>query len=381
MRWFLFISFSLPFALIHAQTQVIADLESDTPYPNAQSRITEQECSTVDLTKESGPVRLQVGGTCYAYTAMELLNFNEEKKYSAIHLASLHQDRSEKPNEVGVSKLIGFSGGSVANTLINAYQNGVCPDELIISIDAEKVNTKSYEKIMNLFESSKKIDLTKQCIQDVFSMPNPLEMILQIARNVEVEKAKKDKHRILVLVQKSFPSFPLTEFENVFNESRDVATFFNALIINSCKNNLIKINTKKVKFTYLSTSIDKKTNKKIIYDESREKMFKEMNEKLQNHNPVGISYYSYGLIYTRKSEEHSAHASLVAGRMWQEATKDFSGRVKERAGCYYLVKNSWGKDWSPPYGSKARSVAGMPGYYMLSEKNFKEHVYGITTLE
>jgi len=50
---------------------------------------TQATCSTVKLMDKSGPVRNQTHGACYAYAAIELLNFGKPKQYSALHLAEM----------------------------------------------------------------------------------------------------------------------------------------------------------------------------------------------------------------------------------------------------------------------------------------------------
>jgi hypothetical protein len=60
-----------------------------------KTNTTQKSCSTVDLSSKLGPVRDQVGGSCYAYTATDLLSFGETKQYSAFHLATQFKGKED----------------------------------------------------------------------------------------------------------------------------------------------------------------------------------------------------------------------------------------------------------------------------------------------
>jgi hypothetical protein len=69
----------------------------NTPYPVAKTVNNEESCTSKKFVTQMGAVREQTGGTCYAYVAMYLLNYDQEEnkdKYSALHLAALMDDHN-----------------------------------------------------------------------------------------------------------------------------------------------------------------------------------------------------------------------------------------------------------------------------------------------
>jgi len=352
---------------LEAKPKLYSQLKTDTPYPDAKVVMDEKSCTTVDLALESGPVRTQVGGSCYAYTAIELLNFGQEKKYSAVHLASLNP-RKRKPG-TGLSEINGFAGGNVTPAVNKGYEVGLCPEDVIPSIDKDNNNTAIYEKIMEAFKDSKEVNLAEECIQDVFVRSNVFEMVEQIRKNFSIGRAQAKKRRVLKLVREYFPSFPIVEFEKIYHSSKYPSDFFYSLISKSCENKLVFLEKKKARTLNIFDYSKTHDTYYFFNDEKRTKMFGELNQALGQKKPVSISFYPYGLILPFSQKQHGTHASTVMGRVWKDNT------------CQYLVKNSYGEDWRVSWGVKGRSSEEHPGYFVISEQQLKEHVNAITYLE
>lgn len=94
-----------------------------------------------------------------------------------------------------------------------------------------------------------------------------------------------------------------------------------------------------------------------------------INHSLDKARPAGISYITGGLIQDPNPSSNAFHASVVAGRSWVNGS------------CQYLIKNSWGADWKVRAGLKALNSADHPGYFIVSEKQLMEHLFGTTTID
>src|SRR5688572_17524029 len=103
---------------LNLQAEPLDIQDTETPFPDATPKTTKEECTTVDLTSKTGPVRSQTGETCYAYSAMDLLAFGlPDQHYSALHLAGIYADWGYSTGIEGLEKVEGFNGGSVKKAI------------------------------------------------------------------------------------------------------------------------------------------------------------------------------------------------------------------------------------------------------------------------
>lgn len=368
---------SLP---LHAE--YIEVKEKGSPMPGAVPTMTKETCGKVDLTDKMGPVRNQTGGTCYAYAATELLNFNKSKTYSALFTAAVYDKDFSTDKENGIDLITGFNGGSVQEALKRLGVTGMCPEENVPSIDPNHINRGLFTRIMNHYQASKKVDLYTACVQDYDWwewLSSPLATLDKHFENNKIENAKKDKDLTLRYLRKYFPSISDRQFEMLYKTSANEAIFMNNVIVLACSGYVDPIEpapTTKSTFT-----VQVKKGKNLYNPEKRLLILQHLNEALEKGIPASMSYYTRGLIQPSRAKNHEAHSSVVVGRAWREEVKNFWGSLVQPAGCYYLVKNSWGENWDPPANTKALAVTDKPGHFLVSEKDLLEHAHEITTVE
>jgi hypothetical protein len=369
--------------------------DGDTPFPNPKIKMNEKSCGKVDLAAKVGPVHTQMGGTCYAYTALDLLNFGTSTRYSATYLAALkpYSPPPEKKaplckgdvagapsvfDEVG-----GFSGGNVSATIKLGMERGLCPESVLPS--SAGVLKKDYQKLLEYYQKVNKSrsSSAEACQEDSSAsiVDKKLFNILQekFSSDSEVWKSKEVQREI----QNMYPTLSAEKVSGISNSSNSSDELIKRLNEESCKGKL----SKGIPPGKGENNIRVVTNKyhkgcsKFYYEEDREAILDLINKGMDSGNPVGVSYVTGGLIKQPKELGHSYHASIVAGRDWLDEETDKKGNVIRPGGCYYLIKNSWGEDWKVRDGLKAKSSELYPGYFVISEKQLMEHAYGATSID
>lgn len=377
------------YKLIHREAKPL--LSGGTPMPNPPLKMTPQTCSKVDLAPKMGPCRNQTGGTCYAYTATELMNFGlYPKTYSAMHLATLRgKDDQEKAAAIDESKplasLGGWNGGFVGSAIKLGMDNGMCPDEYLPSV-AKNLNP-AYKKLIAYYiqVTKRKGQLDDEC--QLFlkehggESPEKLMAII-LGKGIERDQIWKSEE-VQEEVKRLYPTVPLERVKEIQAASKDPDDFVKDMAVEVCKNHLVKPVPPGKKPTDVKETRNnfKEGGKSWYYEEDRTELLDKLNAALNSGRPAGISYVTGGLIQPPKTEDHAFHASAVAGRNWLPEERDASGKVVTPAGCYYKIKNSWGEDWKVKDGLKARSSSANPGYFIVSEKQLMEHLYGVTTID
>lgn len=354
------------------------------PYPNAKTSMNKESCTKVDLSNKMGPVRNQTGGSCYAYAAMELLNHDQPQLYSALHLTVMQEGEfKQKMNGNSLDTVKGFNGGQIQTALKAGLEHGLCPEKIAPSVSAKD---QIYSGLLDYYKKirQKGYLVDGECaLHFIETILDKDVSTLDDIKKMQIQKLKLWRASdIKRYIQNLYPKVNPRTLDEIFWSSKDATDFTKKLALHACKNNLKKnvppgkttANVKDViSYKYVN-------GKEVVYDSDRKAMLDVINKSLLNNKPAGISYYTQGLVLQGQGM-HGLHASTVAGRKWVEETRDENGNIISEAGCYYLVKNSWGKRWKPAAGTKAIAVEGKPGFFAMSEKDLLEHVYGTTVIE
>ncbi len=342
-----------------------------TPFPSMPTRMNEGSCGKLDLSDELGPVHDQTAGTCYAYTALDLMNFGASKRYSPLYLATLKTlsplpTAPACPGEPNVSPNIfsfvgGMNSGDIAEAIELGMSTGLCPENLFPSSD--RVLKEDYKKILEYYQHLRVGDKT---IVEICDPKDPRLLSDLLATSGKSWKSNAIKRQ----AKHMFPSLEVERISAIANASTSVDQFMKVLGTEACSSALDK-NVPAGK-----TAMDVKhlgnlniiNCKKIYYEEDRAPILDLINKALDQGKPAGISFVTGGLIQEPHPTTHAYHAAVVAGRSWQNGV------------CNYLVKNSWGADWKVRAGLKARS-SNHPGYFVVSEKQLMEHLYGSVAID
>ena len=324
----------------------------NTPFPVRRVVSQKENCLSVNLTANMGKVHTQIGGTCYAFAATELLNFEEKENYSALYLAKM----VEQPNTIP-----GFDGATLNQVLEHALDRGVCPEKFIPSFD-------TYDDIINNYGLVANEDKKISCVADrqfaffknEFTFAEMMSPIIRLAR-------------LVAPVKRAFPYLGVDDMEAIYFRSIDVNDFLKNVFHEACKNKMSKIKSGKKIVSFYVSEYKNEDDDVYIYEDDRIDLINMIHVGMSKNRPVAISYLSEGLILPVGTQNDSFHSSVIAGRAWVDEELDKHGNVKREGSCYYIVKNSWGENWSPPKGSKALGVTHLPGYYMMSEKMLMEH--------
>lgn len=361
--------------------------EGSTPLSTISPRMTKATCGQVDIANKMGPVKDQAGGSCYAYTAIELLNFGTKERYSALHLAQMMEG---KPSEEALKKanadilrvVRGFNGGQVDQALELGIKVGLCPQSIVP--DKEAI-LKNYQNLLYyyLYIDKEKKALQEDCRKDTADIDSIADIMaihirLKIKQN-ELWYTDDVKNEL----KQIFPTLDPSYVKQIWIDTDNANDFMKALAEKACKGHIKKgiplgKTTSSIRNEYTVQSLE---GRHIYYEEDRPKLLDNINASLNKGRPIAISYLASGLIQPVGEKSHNYHASVVNGRKWLPEEKNSKGKVTQAAGCYYLVKNSWGEDWKVPNGLKAKSSALHPGHFVLSEKQLMEHLYGTTWID
>jgi len=349
------------------------------PFGEAKNFTTQLQCTVVDLSQQAGPVREQTSsGTCYAYAAMELLNFGQTKTYSALYLAEMYGKANKKSKTETASNasdqlslVNGFNGGITADALALGLKAGLCPEENVPSIDSSNTNLENYKKLLAYYQEAKAQDLDADTV---------------------AKACEANNGGLMDSLKAIFKAITPEIFASLYSASPSASLFTEALASEACKGKVEKnLPPGKTNQNIKNTRTDYFENGRLvgIFDEKRKELIDHLNNTLTHKKPVVLSLLAGGLIKTKNpinsdtgdNIQHDSHASVVLGRKWVDEVKDGQGNIIQEGGCFYLAKNSWGEDWKVPEGLGAKSVEGKPGYFMMSQKKVLEYSTGALSLE
>lgn len=362
-----------------------------TPFSSMPTKMTKKTCSKVDLAPKLGPVHNQTAGTCYAYAALDLLNYGTDTRYSALHLATLKKFIPPDPNKKSLNcsgepqttlpkrdvfdDVGGLSGGLVDTASKLGLVMGLCPESLVPSSDG--VLKKDYRKLLEYY--AEKTSDSEYCEIDPQLITLNPELIKALNSSVKNKFSTDD---VKNEIQRMYPALTLEIVNAIADSSKSADELIKRLNQSSCEGNLVKGIPPGKTPANVSTLYNRYQDGcvKFYYEEDRLPLLDKINKALDEGRPVSVSYVTGGLIQPPKTKTHGYHASVLGGRSWLEEIKE-DGKVIQEAGCYYQIKNSWGPDWKVPEGVKARTSSNYPGYFVVSEKQLMEHIYGATTID
>lgn len=356
--------------LAHGQTRLpVAD--GATPFPNAVASMTRESCTTVDIADKLGPVRNQTAGTCYAFTAVDLMNYDSPNRYSALHLATKLDQVLRSPTKVcpedpepgpytTFDYIGGFHGGFIHQTIKIGMNQGLCPESNLPSTEGSL--KKDYLRVLAYYQGT-----INECELPVNTNSTKFD---DLRRAIE-QGPRFASVFVQDELQRMYPGLPASTIETFADQSRSSDELVKKLTFEACKGKL-QTDVPPGKTPANVKNINNMTRvdcQRTFDDAGRYKMLEEINRNLTSGRPTGVSYITGGLIQPPKEKTHGFHAGIVAGRKW------IGGK------CQYLVRNSWGPDWKVPAGLKANSSSKHPGYFVATEQEVLEHVYGTTAIE
>lgn len=305
----------------------------------------------IDLSQESGPVRDQWENTCYANVALDLVTFKVPGSYSALYAAHLNQmGRKIEDSPYFLKRVAGFNGGTTGDMVKLILENGICPQDAIK--DSFLINndrTMHYDNILIYFENQKLQG--KECDDGV--------------------------NKISTDISTAFPGLGMDDFKKIFNKSESVEEFIRGLYSKACEGKINKeaLQNRSVSEFKTSNSVVIRNNKVAgVFEEDRAGLLAHINDTLMSGKPAAALFNMNSVLVDRYSDEVVTHGTLIVGREWQDEKVDESGEIIQSAGCYYVAKNSWGEDWTPP-----KDVKGRPwkktGYFMISEQDLMDHLF------
>ncbi|KHD88644.1 MAG: hypothetical protein OM95_07510 [Bdellovibrio sp. ArHS] len=255
----------------------------------AQSAVKErQSCSPVDMSKDFGPVRNQDSvGWCYAFAAADLVSYKLKKTVSAADIAISYNDGilSDIRKTLGTTA-DDIQGGFTAGAIDSTLKKGFCLEKDFPSEDNSSSNFKNTLQAIDAMGRQKLGASATDCA--------PLY------------------HRSRAL----FPNVKIADLQAVLRESSS-RDFIDNMADKTCE-------------PRVKANMETEAN---VYVFDKKGMIQDLDEQLNKMNPVVLGYDSSNLIDRRDTEKRRMHASVIAGR-----------RFNEKSGqCEYLIRNSWGR--------------------------------------
>lgn len=336
-------------------------------------------CSTVENFKSDDPVYHQgTTGSCYAFAATEIMNYKNPSKSISPYATALQHDEfvgmENKQNMESNNPLyhiIGFEGGSVANAIKAANNYGPCSND---RVGSGKNYQEYYLHLKKIYEDYNKEKSSPDC---------NLELLVKIENKAisEILKLEGKLGRWLASVkEKNDESIIIKEYEHdlidILKNSVSVDNFLYNVVDYSCRTHEKEESQMSPPWgmDFEDISIDETPEK--------EQMAIDMiHETLESGYIQSIAYYTENLISTPEKGEHGAHASVVVGRKELTDSKILGSKPP---GCYFLVKNSWGKDWPGENGLKDKKALADPtlkGYFWVSEQDLSNNLRKVTKVE
>lgn len=287
----------------------------------------------------------------------------------------------DKPNPDPESPLLdfaGFSGGTVSNAIRAANSYGVCSELALGSVQGQEFDN-YYVKLKKDFENYHKALLagdTKTC--------NALEknLVLDANKLSDLKEVSDYLNRSVasdVKDQANKKTF-YDPYVKALKESETLDTFLFEIVNNSCK----RVHFEDKKNPYWP-EWGKDFTDVGITDNNQQKAVDELHRTLENGDIQAFSYITDGMILT-PAKGHGYHASVAVGRRYIDKPEG-----NRKAGCYFLVKNSWGSGWpqnkvkrDPQYAEYLKNASSIidpqyPGYFLVHEEDLAKNLISITS--
>lgn len=295
-----------------------------------------ETCRDVINVKEplslSRPKNQDTIGWCYSYTASDLVAHVLGKEPSAVHMATLMNDKF-------LFKMFGVKEGGFTDSVIKEMiDEGMCLEKDLPSTDYKFV-TRGYD-LKKLFDEI--VELSKKYYQS----PNhnsddfPLTKNNEFSENDVLVELCTKRNNLLRGMGELFPNASLNQISEILLKS-DPSTAFK-------------------KITDLSCPIEKGSDVKSLKVKTvgaNEKIFSTIDDQLSKGNILGLHYTAEFLYDYKSGTTFANHASSIVGRRFNPKTQS----------CEYLLRNSWGKEC----GSYNRNYECRDGHVWIAEDFFK----------
>lgn len=296
-------------------------------------------CSDVINLKEplalNRPKNQDTIGWCYSYTASDLVAHVLGREPSAVHMATLMNDKF-------LFKLFGVKEGGWTDSVIDEMiDEGMCLEKDLPSTDY-KFATNSFD-LKSVFQEI--IDLSKK----YYSSPNDKnnqDSFTSGSKSKEYTKEeiayelchKKDK--LLKGLGELFPKMNMDQLTEVLLKTSSSDAF------------------KKMADISCPITKDKEMkNLKVRTVSSNDEVYKTLDEQLDKGNILGLHYKAETLYHYKNNVTFTNHASSIVGRRFNPKTMS----------CEYLLRNSWGKEC----GSYYSDYDCKDGHVWIAEDFFK----------
>lgn len=320
----------------------LTGLELDTAvvdeYKNSEALFNKRKetCSDVMNVKEplalDRPKNQDSIGWCYSYTASDLVAHVLGKEPSAVHMATLMNDKF-------LFKMFGVKEGGFTDSVIKEMiDEGMCLEKDLPSTDYKFV-TRGYQ-IKQLFDEI--VELSKKYYQD----PNQGTEDFHHTKKPEYTKFDvlidlcTKRNNLLKGMGELFPNASLDQISEILLKSNS-STAFKKIADLSCP---------------VERGSDVK-NLRVKTVGAKDKIFSTIDDQLNKGNILGMHYSSEFLYDFKESSTFANHASSIVGRRFNTKTQS----------CEYLLRNSWGKDC----GSYDKNYECKDGHVWIAEDFFK----------
>ena len=291
----------------------------------------EANCQKMGLKAKFGPPRDQGNmGWCYANTAADLLSyhFREElnnKPVSAAYVALKFNYNFWAQNFM--------EGGFTYLALNEALKSGLCP---------------------KTFDDDLMADGTKKTLKE------KLKFILDLKDSLDAGNVEEVKKAILASnkaksVLRTIPVYDLLTLLSLSPKEKVLGNIADYMCADK-RHKVIRPAHKHFMTKYTLAS--------------RMDLIDEINENLNQMNPVGIGYFAdfFDSENARKTED-SRHMSVIVDREYNKNTRM----------CEYLIRNSWGKRCTGYKNPKIKARC-KDGYVLVPEDILHEYIFSVTYL-
>ncbi len=299
-------------------------LQARANFFSTNSKLSSRECTKIDLRSDLGEVRDQGNvGWCFANSAADLVTYKLKKRISPVDMAINFYDKM--PQMPRTDKLSSASGGNVQGAL--SYSSaGFCEEDLI---------------------ASENFQIDKKCLSSAQPELSSIIIFMENLFDKNPMSLSYCQKNIITSLFKNISESDLNQVASLFQKtSLEKISLLKDL---NCKKRRISANGIIMRGGY--------SNDDLI----------DIDEQLNNSNPISINYNAYFLLKESIQNQMYNHYSNIVGRR------------KAANSCQYLIRNSWGKDCSiypSPYNTQCEN-----GNIWVDEDVLRQYIIGIYFLK
>ena len=341
----------------------------------AAATLSQNDCTPIDLSSALGAVKNQrTDGDCFAYTAAELMSYRSTEQVSALATALEYGSRMdpnatiETTSSSEVDKNVtGLDGGTIADAILSTHNAGACFEKDIISSQGE---SESLEVLKASFDSYLQATQSADGPEHADQLDKSSQTAVLWTSDVFPGIFKKSFKEYMVANPTSSGSDGRTNALSLFQQkvtsilqsSSNFEMFLRTLQSQACfrDNTNLPLWGGNIQDHGVSSVSDLVSAVTYIH------------QTLKRQYPVGVGYDVGGIIYASSG----GHASTIAGRQWQKFDQ-------HPEGCYFLVKNSWGKNW--PATNDLNNLKGVRdpnhmGYFWVKDSDLAQSMISYTEI-